>query len=74
MGTDLTRSTYGFDPICGHPWNPWLKQRRLTENVEEPKIETYACWTGGLRPLEGSFVDHLSNGLQGFGIGRFWGS
>jgi hypothetical protein len=26
MATDLTRSMFGFDPICVHPWNPWLKQ------------------------------------------------
>jgi len=26
MATDLTRSMFGFDPICVHPWNPWLIQ------------------------------------------------
>jgi len=26
MATDMRRSLFGFDPICGHPWNPWLKQ------------------------------------------------
>jgi hypothetical protein len=70
MGTDLTRPLFGFDPICAHPW---LKQLRPTENVEEPKIETYGYWRG-LRPLERSFVDYLSNCLQGFGICRFWAS
>ena len=26
MDTDMTRSMFGFDPICVHPWNPCLKQ------------------------------------------------
>jgi len=38
MGTDLTRAMFGFDPICAHPWNPWLKQPQPTENVEEPAV------------------------------------
>jgi len=35
MGTDLRRSIFDFDPICVHPWNPWLKQLCPTKNVEE---------------------------------------
>jgi hypothetical protein len=26
MDTDMRRSLFGVDPICVHPWNPWLKQ------------------------------------------------
>jgi len=26
MSTGMTRLMFGFDPICAHPWNPWLKQ------------------------------------------------
>jgi len=36
MDTDLKFSSFGFAPICVHPRNPWLKQLRPTENVEEP--------------------------------------
>jgi hypothetical protein len=36
MGTEGTETKHGTRQICGHPWNPWLKQFRPTENVEEP--------------------------------------
>jgi hypothetical protein len=27
MAKDLTRSMFGFDLICAHPWNPWQTGR-----------------------------------------------
>jgi len=37
MGTDGIETKHRTRQICGHPWNPWLKQLRPTGNVEEPR-------------------------------------
>jgi len=61
MGTDLTRSPFGFDPICAHPCNPWLKQFRPTENVEEPTkiFEVFGAKVGrkSLEPFSPTHVN-----------------
>ena len=41
MGTDGIETKHRTRQICGHPWNPWLKQLRPTENVEEPSLTAY---------------------------------
>jgi hypothetical protein len=38
MDTDGIETKKRTRQICVHPWNPWLKQLRPTDFVEEPNL------------------------------------